>query len=124
MVGPTLFFLLGRDKLHAHRLAGPSIFDWIESQASDRASIHRRGGKVHFVGSHFAIRHDGELHTLFRQDARLLSGFRLDRHPILHRPAGDVELPDVRLALIFSTCAPGLLGRSASGPFLSWANTL
>src|SRR6185312_6406768 len=25
------------------------------------------------------------------------------------------------IALIFSTCAPGLLGRSASGPFLSWA---
>src|ERR1051325_1310290 len=26
------------------------------------------------------------------------------------------------IALIFSMCAPGLLGRSASGPFLSWAN--
>src|SRR3954471_13143268 len=26
-------------------------------------------------------------------------------------------------ALIFSTCAPGLLGRSAIGPFVPWADT-
>src|SRR6478672_714508 len=29
----------------------------------------------------------------------VLYAFRLDRHPISHRPAGDVERPDVRLPL-------------------------
>ena len=32
-----------------------------------------------------------------RQMAVVLDAFRLDQHPALHRPAGDVELPDVRL---------------------------